>query len=75
VERDPLKAAHTERREAVFVLESAELALDGCTAPVEVAPAIRVETLIGFLSGTTGAQPRSSTVFPATLTIAGELYC
>ena len=42
MERDPLASAQSERREAVLVLEPSEGALNGGTATVEVAPALRL---------------------------------
>ncbi len=40
VERDPLKSSDAKRREAVLVLQTAELAFDGGAATVEIAPAV-----------------------------------
>ena len=42
VERDPLAATEAKRRQAVLVVQAPELALDGCAASVEVAPALRL---------------------------------
>jgi hypothetical protein len=38
VERDPFKPANAERCQPVLMLEPSELALDGGTSAVEVAP-------------------------------------
>jgi hypothetical protein len=43
---DALNAANAKEREAVLVLQAAELALDRCAAAVQVAP-LRVPRLIG----------------------------
>jgi hypothetical protein len=42
VQGDPLKAAHTKRRQSVAVLQITERPLYGGTATVEVAESLRV---------------------------------
>ena len=42
MERDPLQATHAQWGEAVVVLQTSERALDGGTAPVQLAPALRL---------------------------------